>query len=182
MREYVDDLRLTINAPGDYFCMTRLHLLIWTLALSVLITCTASSQVKVPRFEDYRENAVFKGRNHPVVLTQESRQFRTRIRDASRRKPNFAGHYIVETWGCGTSCVMGAVIDASTGNVYMLPFTVCCWENYTDDFEPIQFRPNSRLIIFNGARDEKEGDAISHYYKFENNKFIQLDSAKKTRE
>jgi hypothetical protein len=28
---------------------------------------------------------------------------------------------------CGTECVQGAIIDARTGRVFMLPFSLCCW-------------------------------------------------------
>src|SRR5438105_1150903 len=29
--------------------------------------------------------------------------------------PNFAGHYTVVTWGCGTECQMHAILDGRTG-------------------------------------------------------------------
>jgi hypothetical protein len=35
--------------------------------------------------------------------------------------PNFAGHYIVVQWGCGTSCVMMVIVDALTGKIYDIP-------------------------------------------------------------
>jgi len=34
---------------------------------------------------------------------------------------NFAGYYIIATWGCGTSCISGAMIDVRDGKVYDLP-------------------------------------------------------------
>ncbi|MBO6606670.1 hypothetical protein [Psychroserpens sp.] len=34
---------------------------------------------------------------------------------------NFALHYIVITWGCGSGCVSGAMVDSRDGYVYTLP-------------------------------------------------------------
>jgi hypothetical protein len=48
-------------------------------------------------------------------LTRAAREFRTRLREAARDKPNFAGRFIGTTLGCGTECVQGAIIDARTG-------------------------------------------------------------------
>ena len=32
--------------------------------------------------------------------------------------PNFAGHYVLATWGCGTQCTQVAIVDLKTGFVY----------------------------------------------------------------
>jgi hypothetical protein len=36
---------------------------------------------------------------------------------------------------------------------------------------------SNKLIVFSGARNEKEGDNGAHFYKFENGRFIHLRSA-----
>src|SRR5574343_632720 len=36
-------------------------------------------------------------------------------------KVNFAGNYIITTWGCGTSCISGAMVDVRDGKIYDLP-------------------------------------------------------------
>ncbi len=128
-------------------------------------------QKGAPQFRDYPAGKIYKGRNAPVIIGKNERMFRTRLREAAKEKPNFAGRYIVTAWGCGTQCLMGAVIDAKTGKVYWWNFTVCCWENADDDFSPIEFRPNSRLIVFSGLRNEA-GIKGAHFYKFENGRFI----------
>jgi hypothetical protein len=75
---------------------------------------------------------------------------------------------------------MGAVIDANSGKVYWLPHTICCWGAEVDDrFRPIEYRLDSRLIVFSGLRDEKEGDDGTHFYEFDNGKFIKLASIMK---
>jgi hypothetical protein len=54
-------------------------------------------------------------------------------------------------------------MNARTGQVSALPFTICCWREVHDDFESIEFRPNSRLVMFSGRRNEK-GVTGYHFY------------------
>jgi hypothetical protein len=157
--------------------------LLLSFVLPLLLTSAAMAQDRLPHFKDYPVSGVYKGPNAPVVLKRDDRTFRTRLREASKEKPNFAGHYILTAWGCGTSCLMGAVIDAATGRVYWWDFTICCWSFDVDNkFQPIEFRLNSRLIVFSGARNEKEGDVAAHFYKFENGRFIHLRSVFKDKQ
>ncbi len=72
---------------------------------------------------------------------------------------------------------MGAIIDAKSGRVYWMPDTICCWLDDIDDlFRPIAYRLKSRLIIFSGIRNEKDGDQGTHYYEFKDGKFIHIRS------
>lgn len=154
-------------------------LLLATLASTFLVGSTAG-QGRVPQFKDFPVTEAYKGKTAALVLTRDDRMFRTRLREAAKEKPNFAGRYILTTWGCGTTCLMGAVIDAKTGKVYWFPHTVCCWGFDTDEhFQPVEFRLNSRLIVFSGARNEKDGDNGAHFYKFENGHFVHIHSAMK---
>lgn len=90
----------------------------------------------------------------PVLITSaKSRMFRTRLREAASRPPDFAGHYIVATWGCGSSCVSAAFIDARTGVVTHLPFIVAYEALFGE--EPLHYRLNSNVLIVNGSRNEK---------------------------
>jgi hypothetical protein len=61
--------------------------------------------------------------------------------------------------------------------VHWWDFTVCCWPLDVDDkFQPIEVRLNSKLIVFSGARNEKEGDVGAHFYKLENGRFVHIRS------
>lgn len=40
----------------------------------------------------------------------------------------------------------------------------------------IEFRVNSRLVAFRGARNEGVGDEGTHYYEFKDGKFVHLKS------
>ena len=152
-------------------------LLLATVCLFPSLTVFAQSDL--PQFKDYPVGEIYKGPTAPLVLTRNDLTFKTRLQWAAKNlKPNFAGHYILTSWGCGAQCVMGAVIDAKTGKVYWWDFTICCWGADVDDkFNPIEFRPDSKLIVFSGLRNEKEGDDGAHFYRFDDNgRFVHIRS------
>jgi hypothetical protein len=74
------------------------------------------------------------------------------------------------TWGCGTTCLQYAIIDARTGRIYPAPFSpeafsICCWTpgfGFPDNTVPIEFRLDSSLIVFHGMRNEN--DRVGDYY------------------
>lgn len=47
----------------------------------------------------------------------DARTFTTRITNGAAEGPNFAGHYTVISWGCGTSCLSYAIVDAQSGAI-----------------------------------------------------------------
>jgi len=143
-------------------------------------TVSVLGQTNVPKFKDYSVTEVFNGPNAPIVLKKDDRMYRTRLTEASKEKPNFAGHYILTYWGCGTSCIVGAVVDARTGSVFWFPGSICCWDHLQkdDSFSPVLFRLNSRLLILSGARNEKEEDEATHFYEFQNGQFKLIRSIK----
>lgn len=64
---------------------------------------------------------------------------------------------------------MAAAIDAKTGVVSWLPFTVCCWDIQVT--EPLEFRPDSRLLIVHGSRNEQGAGSDVHFYDFQGAQF-----------
>lgn len=62
---------------------------------------------------------------------------RTAITKDIARGVNFAGHYVLAEWGCGTNCYGMAVVDASTGAI----------QGYgTTSTQLFSYQKNSRLI------------------------------------
>lgn len=52
----------------------------------------------------------------------EAKDFRTRITEAYQtNEVSFAGHYVLATFGCGASCIMGFMVDVRDGKIYDLP-------------------------------------------------------------
>ena len=82
---------------------------------------------------------------------------------------NFAGHYVVASWGCGTGCAQFAIIDAITGDLYAPPFDSIDFHHPFSiaekwpDFDPEgkwwceqyadwpTFKANSALLVVNGC-------------------------------
>jgi hypothetical protein len=92
--------------------------------------------------------------------------------------PNFAGHYIIVQWGCGSPCIMMVVVDASTGDVLPPPISAGSGGAsaltlpllVTGDSAPwpakIEFHLNSRLLIAKATSDMKRLPSSSYIYYF----------------
>lgn len=161
----------------------RTPLLAAACALSLLSAARAqlapAAGTPLPRFEDFPAGPAYAGRNR-LVLGRADMGYRTMLREAARKRPDFAGHYVLALWGCGTECVMGAAIDVRSGKVAWLPGTLCCW--YAGDFdhepgsapvevEPVRYRLDSRLLVLTGRRNERDGDDGEHHYLIEGERF-----------
>lgn len=125
----------------------------------------------IPQFEEYAAN-IYRGSVHsPELLSHpDARTYRTRLRDAAKGEVNFAGEYVLTTWGCGTTCLMGAVINAKSGEVHFLPGSICCWFEAGEDVNPIDYRIDSNLIIFTGLLNEQDPIG-THYFEFSDGEF-----------
>lgn len=107
----------------------------------------------------------------PIFATAEQKRYRTRIRNGVLNRegvwngswknpvkasaPNFAGHYFVIRWGCGSNCLMMAIVDAETGKIYNPPLSGPGTELYVSldmlgDRE-IDFEPQSTLMVLRNA-------------------------------
>ncbi len=73
------------------------------------------------RFADYPSGPAFTGTPKPVDFSTNAQAatFRTRITEGAKAGPNFAGHYTVIEWGCGTSCQGHAIVDEVTGRIVL---------------------------------------------------------------
>jgi hypothetical protein len=131
-------------------------------------------QPRAPRFEDYPAAKGFTGRPAPAVISgRRARLYRTMIRTQAREGPNFAGHYTLATWGCGTGCLEFAVVDARTGRVYFHPKAETVAGVTYQDEERLQFRRDSRLFIVSGHLLGGGGveDTGKFYYEWRSNRF-----------
>jgi hypothetical protein len=128
-----------------------------------------------PRFEDYAVKEMYTGKRPPLKFTPKTAEFKTRLTAAAKDPPNFAGKYVVATWGCGTDCLMGGIINLETGNTYEIPFSICCvLENGDDGTNKVEIRKDSKLIIFNGLLNEEESESNQHFYLFEDDKLVEV--------
>ncbi len=70
-------------------------------------------------FEDYQV-AVYEGKlTDPDFSTDPgAKRFITRIKNECAKGINFAGQYTLVTWGCGSPCQSGVVVDRKTGAIF----------------------------------------------------------------
>jgi len=75
---------------------------------------------RAPQFDDFPVRTIYRGRPAPVDFRSDptTRHFRTRLTQGAKASPDFAGHYTVVEWGCGTSCGVSTIVDAITGKIY----------------------------------------------------------------
>jgi hypothetical protein len=151
-------------------CCRALAFVILLLAASA--DAHAQSTALIPQPGDYPAGELFRGRAAKVDLKPpDNREYRTRLKEAAGLPANFAGHYVLTTWGCGTGCKRGAAVDLKSGKVIFLPGTVCCRAIDVDEkFEPVEFQVQSRLIALNGQLNE-QGPAGPHYFELANGAF-----------
>jgi hypothetical protein len=108
-------------------------------------------------------------RSHPL-----SRMFRTAIRKGAKNGPNFADHYTVVRWGCGSDCLQFAFIDARTGKVHHPPnFRTyqswniddsALWISTGKQSDGIDFSLTSRLlVVVGGINDDPRLRGISYF-------------------
>jgi hypothetical protein len=144
---------------------------------------------QAPSFRRYPV-AVEKARVRTIDFKKnpDARSFRTRLSEGLKGGVNFAGHYTLVGWGCGTGCISGAIIDARKGNVIWPEQlnAIGVWyggDEYAD--EPVAFKKNSRLLIISGSPGVANGAAEKpqglYYYEWKNDrlrlvKFVKKDA------
>ena len=105
------------------------------------------------KFEKYKPNKISVKKKAKINYSSNptAKEYRTRITDGYKSGDiNFAGHYITISWGCGTGCMSGAMVDIQDGKVYDLPmgettFYYGC--NLSDDEDCVNYNSKSRLFV-----------------------------------
>jgi hypothetical protein len=94
------------------------------LLLASFIPCVSHAQPQEPKFDQFKVTSIYKGPTRLPDFQRRDRQFadfRTRLRDGLKAGPNFAGHYSVVQFGCGTGCSRVYLADNRTGKVFEFP-------------------------------------------------------------
>lgn len=83
----------------------------------------------------------------------ETKMFVTRITEGCKQGVNFAGHYTLIYWGCGTSCQYGVVVNRKTGEIF---------DGYQSSLGS-EFKKESKRIIINSDMIEENALYIPLY-------------------
>ncbi len=167
-----------------------------TLLVCVLAVCARAQAPtsRVPQFEDYPVREIYKGTlAKPNITTPVQRRYPTRITQGvekgwgvfrngtEQRGPNFAGRMIVVQWGCGSPCLMMAMVDGVTGDIYSVPLATpdtlalpLLSIGYSVGGNPeITFRPDSRLMVIRATPDyfKEHHHSYVHYYLWQNSRW-----------
>jgi len=170
----------------------RAALLTFVLFSACLAIGQGIAVKKLPRFEEYPVHESWTGAPPAIRFrSRPERMFRTQFRNAALMPPNFAGHFRVATWGCGTACLSGGIVDLSSGRILALPYPVwrvgatgaqkvwalCGFVSGGEYDEVAQTRPDSNLLILNCADSygKDEGTYLhTSYYLFQNGRFRKI--------
>lgn len=120
-----------------------------------------------PQFEKYKvpPSAIAKPASVRLDSHPKARTFRTVLRDGAKEGPNFAGHFTIVKWGCGTACISVGVVDALSGEVYFpRQLQPLAYQAVTDETPPLQYRLDSRLLVVAGSPMDREGNEGIYLY------------------
>lgn len=143
---------------------------------------TLEDFTKFPTFKEHQINKIFKETpaqlalsSHPKAIT-----YKGALEAGIKNCPNFAGHYCIITWGCGSPCQQIAVVDSQTGTIYFAPFLSSIGSEFQLSSSLLIVNPPKiRLAYINNSTDGTLApwqDFPSYYYKWGNNEFVYLDS------
>ena len=137
------------------------------MRLLILLACCLLSQGSAfhveeqrPKFTDFPVKNVYRGEPARPIITKEFRSYRTMIRNGADTEVEFAGHYTVPRWGCGTDCNGFVIVDSISGRIYAgfgvagLPFK---WleKHGGEEMPRMEFHPDSRLLKINACPNEQ---------------------------
>jgi hypothetical protein len=146
-----------------------------TLMILTLAKCLAASS-QPPKFDDFPADVSPRAPYvSPLISSPFQKRFRTQIIRQSHRPANFAGHFRVAEWGCGSSCVQIAIIDLDTGRVSDGPFKILSYGipySYEGGDDQLEYRRESRLLIARGCPSDR--DCGTHYYEWRDRSFIEV--------
>ncbi len=156
---------------------TRARIIPLGLLSLAIAGASPQAQTNLPRFDDYPAGEEFTGKPvAPVLSTAEARRYRTIIRRHAAAGPNFAGNYSIAVWGCGSTCVGFAVVDARNGKVHFHPEVRRAMQVAYQVESVLQFRLDSRLLVIAGETEGPGGQSSSgkFYYEWKDDAFRRI--------
>ena len=122
------------------------------------VSCIAVAAPKYD-FARYPSGKIYQGKRAAVKIPKRWQnlvddEIKAIYNNPKRNKIGFASYYVVTSWGCGTSCLGGALVDVRDGKMYELtpystdyPLWSCYLAPNQQDYEIFHHRANSRLFV-----------------------------------
>jgi hypothetical protein len=152
--------------------MKRASIVIAALIAICISTYAFSRKAYDYEFKEFMVKEPYPGPavKEPKPRSKWARTYRTRIaHEYKEGGQNFAGHFSLVTWGCGTDCVSFAIVDATTGEVFDPPFEgLTNVDGKGHSFEGLVFEKQSELLIASGCPEEKNCGV--RYYRWHDHK------------
>jgi hypothetical protein len=110
------------------------------------VLASVYKKYKVPyRYSDFKAD-VYKGMLAPPDFKTDTAAwlFRTQIKTQCKANAvNFAGHFTVVMWGCGSDCREYAIVDRITGRIHFTDI----YKGFDYPFKTIAYKPNSTMVM-----------------------------------
>jgi hypothetical protein len=91
---------------------------------------------------DFKSNPIAEG--HRTVITEKYNELEV----------NFASYYVITTWGCGSGCVTGVMVDIRDGLVYSMPED----KDWGGNGTYIESKKESKLLITVAVAQSPSGE------------------------
>ena len=131
-----------------------------------LLSIFSCSEDKTKAQINFESNPI--AESHRTVLTEKYNELGV----------NFASHYIVITWGCGSGCVTGAMVDTRDGFVHSMPKD----DEWGGNGTYIESKEGSDIMLTVVVSPSKDGkiEEIRKYWKWNEDvkrfSFIKVES------
>lgn len=132
--------------------MTKTYLLLVSLFWFSGTAIADTTLLQCADFAKFPVKNVFVGPHAKpnIGSSPDARRFRTRILRDYTGEPDFAGHFQVVSWGCGSNCHVFALVDTKTGKITFAPTSAALRAEY---------HLNSALFIIDPTTMVEDGDS-----------------------
>ncbi len=130
-----------------------------------LFSLQDANRFNPPHFDEYQVAVLKLGRPASARIDEDTQAklYRSVLKEGATKGPNFAGQYTIVGWGCGSSCLQFAIVDARTGEVFfpagihnIATAHVQGVDGEEAEYTGLRFRLDSDLLITLGAINEDE--------------------------
>ena len=146
------------------------------LGVMLSLLCSPMLSAKEPKFQDFIVKKTNIEQTKKLLLIGDAKRYKTLITELSKQSSNYAGHYVLESFGCGGGCQSIAAYNKKTGKGFLHPhdFGDCYSEKHGFVNRDYEIQENSRLLVLTGRRGTQMHQCEVVYYVVEGDQFKQI--------